>query len=193
MKRLLPILALLLVLAVPAAAQDKVLGLVFYKQGNYAAALDEFRPLAEQGDALAQHYLGVMYHNGQGVPQDYQEAVKWTKKAAEQDFAQAQAHLGSMYTSGHGVPESYVLATKWYRKAAERGYVEAQAMVGVFYLEGRGVPQNYVLAHKWLNLAAAQGDQVATKIREHVAERMTPEQIAEAQKLAREWMNERGQ
>ena len=77
-----------------------------------------FRPLAEQGDALAQFGLGLMYRDGKGVPQDTQEAVKWYRKAAEQGDAQAQFNLGLMYSNGQGVPQDFIRAHVWYSVAA---------------------------------------------------------------------------
>ena len=63
---------------------------------------EELQPLAEQGYAEAQNNLGMMYYFGDGVPQDYQEAVKWYRKAAEQELAKAQFTLGAMYGNGEG-------------------------------------------------------------------------------------------
>ncbi len=91
-----------------------------YPRGDYAMAIRELRPLAEQGVAEAQSNLGVMYERGQGVPQDYAEAVKWYRKAAEQGNASAQHNLGVMYDKGGGVPQDYVQAHKWYNLAASR-------------------------------------------------------------------------
>ena len=77
-------------------------------------------------------------------------------------------------------------AAKWYRKAAEQGNVDAQATLGFRYEHGQGVPQDYVLAHMWLSLAAAKGYPCADK-RDKLAAKMSPDRIAEAQRLAREW------
>ena len=77
-------------------------GFALYEQGDYATALREFRPLAEQGNAFAQLYLGVMYDNGYGVPQNYREAVKWWRQSAEQGVSVAEFNLGVMYETGHG-------------------------------------------------------------------------------------------
>jgi hypothetical protein len=105
------------------------------------------------------------------------------------------SHLGFLYYSGSGVPQSFVEAAKWYRLAADHGVAEAQHDLGVMYMTGQGVPQDYVLAHMWLNLAASQipaskkeDRDEAVKARDLVASKMTPEQIAEAQKRARDWM-----
>ncbi|HXS69820.1 MAG TPA: tetratricopeptide repeat protein, partial [Candidatus Polarisedimenticolia bacterium] len=74
---------------------------------------DEVRKAAEEGDAQAQCYLGVCYQNGQGVKQDYQEAVKWFKKSADQNDSVAQCYLGVCYQAGFGVPQEYGQAAKW--------------------------------------------------------------------------------
>ena len=92
-----------------------------------------------------------------------------------------------MYAKGRGVAQYYAAAMSWCRKAAEQGHDGAQSNLGAMYAQGQGVPQDYVLAHMWFNLAAAKGDADAVKNRDRVAAKMTPAQIAEAQKLAREW------
>ncbi len=118
--------------------------------------------------------------------------MKWCRKAAEQGNAIAQGNLGFVYSEGLGVTQDYAEAARWYRKAAEQGYAKAQGNLGVMYERGQGVPQDYVQAHMWFNLAASRvppGERrdTAVKNRDIVAERMTPAQISEAQKLAREW------
>ena len=142
---------------------------------------------AENGDAVAQSVLGFMYANGQGVSQDSAQAVVWLRRAAEQGFAAAQINLGTMYTEGRGVPQDNAQALIWYRRAAEQGLAAAQHNLGVMHTKGQGMPQDYTLAHMWLNLAGAGGYEDAAKIRDTVAAQMTPAQIAEAQRLAREW------
>jgi len=156
-------------------------------RGGYAKACEEFKPLEEQRLAAAQIDLGVIYNFGPGAQQDYGEAVKSRRRAAEQGDIGAQYDLGLMYAKGHGVPQDYFEAAKWYRKAAEQGRADAQRDLGVMYIDGEGVTQDYVLAHMWLNLAAAQGDHKSQQVRDKVAEKMTPSQIAEAQRLAGEW------
>ena len=90
-----------------------------------------------------------------------------------------------MYEGGHGVSQDYAAALTWYRKAANQGYAQDQNNLGRMYAYGKGVPQDYVLAHMWFNLSATQGNAGAVRRRNEVAAKMTPAQIAEAQKLAR--------
>ena len=175
------------VLVAPGVWAGFVEGLNAASKGDYATALREWRPLAEQGDADAQFNLGQMYRMGQGVAQDDAEAMKWYRKAAEQGHAKAQSNLGFMYDKGQGVAQDDAEAVKWYRKAAEQGDADAQSNLGVMYGMGQGVAQDIVLAHMWFNLAAAQGNENAVKGRDHVASKMTPDQIAEAQRLSQEW------
>ena len=113
--------------------------------------------------------------------------MSWYRKAAEQGNARAQSNLGVMYAKGRGVRQDYATAASWYRKAAEQSDATAQSNLGVIYYNGRSVPQDFVIAHMWLNLAAASGDKDAVENRRIIAAKMTPAQLAEAQKLAREW------
>jgi uncharacterized protein len=166
---------------------------VMYQNGrgvpqDYAEAARLYRLAADQGMAPAQAELGVMYFRGEGVPQNDAEAVRLYRLAAQQDYAAAEMMLGLTYRDGlAGVTQNYAEAVKWYTPAAEQGLPEAQLDLGVLYLIGEGVPQDYVRAHMWLNLSAAQGNEKAIKYRDKIVGQMTPEQIAEAQKLASEW------
>ena len=178
-----------------AAAQNG-LGLMF-AQGHgvpqdYAQAVAWYRKAAEQGNAVAQSNLGVLYAQGHGVPQDYAQAVAWLQKAADQGDAAAQNGLGVLYAQGHGVPQDYAEAVNWYRKAADQGSPKAQLGLGLMFAQGHGVPQDYAQAYQWFNLAAsrakdAETQNAATHNRDVVAKRLTSAQIAEAQKMAREW------
>ena len=120
--------------------------------------------------------------------------MTWYRKAADQGRADAQFNLALMYANGQGVPQDHAEAMTWYRKAAEQGDAAAQLNLGVMYHVGQGVPQDYVQAHKWYNLAAARfpaSDSEkranAVRNRDAVTAKMTAAQIAEAQRLAREW------
>ncbi len=184
MKRVTAFAALLVFLATPAwAGMDE--GIAAYNRFDYATALREFRPLAEQGLAEAQYNLGNMYRTGRGVPQDYAEAERWYRRAVEQGNAGAQFNLGVMYYNS--LPQDYAEAAKWSRKAANQGNADAQYHLGAIYDNGYGVPQDYVQAHMWYNLAEAQGRTAAAGNRGRVAKLMTPAQIAEAQRRVGKW------
>ena len=187
-RRLVPslVLGFALMLATPVLAGFQE-GVDAYERGDYETALKKFLPLAEQGHGGAQNYLGELYAEGKGVPQDYTEAMKWYRLAADQGDAWAQSNLGVMYHQGHGVPQDYTGAVKWYRLVAEQGDAVAQFNLGLMYAKGQGVAQNYIQAYMWETLAAAQGNENAAKGLEILGKKMSPDQIAEAQRLAREW------
>ena len=135
-------------------------GYAAYQKADYQTALRLLRPLADQGDPRAETTLGVMYDEGHGVPQDDAEALKWYRRAAERGYAQAQFNLGVMYARGE----------------ADDGH------------------EDNVSAHMWFNLAAARfpasepiARSAAIKSRDAVASKMSPEEIAHAQQLARDW------
>ena len=96
------------------------------------------RRSAEQGYTEAQYNLGRCYYNGEGVSQDYTQAVYWWRKAAEQGNAGAQFYLGNAYYFGEGVSADKVQGGYWYRKAAEQGYAAAQNSLGIYYYDGIG-------------------------------------------------------
>jgi len=118
---------------------------------------------------------------------DYAKAYKEFKPLAEQGDMFAQFNPGVMCEYGQGALQDYAEAMKWYRKAADQGYAPGQLKLGFMYYFGQALPQDYVQAHMWFNLAAAQGDSGAQKLRDLSAKKMTPAQIAEARRLAREW------
>ena len=162
-------------------------GVDAYKRKDYKEAFSLWKPLAEQGDADAQSNLGEMYAKGRGVPQDYKEALRLYRLSAEQGYADAQHNLGLMYQKGQGVPQDYKTAVKWYRLSAEKGDAKAQNNLGFMYAKGQGVPQDYVSAHMWLNLSGSNGYKNAVTNRDIIEEIMSPSQIEEAQRLARNW------
>src|SRR2546423_1013436 len=160
MKRALKTTFVVIILALSLSAQLVAAGPLedadaAIRKGDYATTLRLLRPLANQGNASAQSFLGFMYKFGIGVPRDYAEAVTW------------------------------------YRKAADQGDAAGQYSLGLSYKYGKGVPQDYVSAYMWLSLSTASQPAALTSItaehRDEVASKMTPAQIAEAQKLAREW------
>lgn len=178
--------AAMVTLAAPTRA-DFQTGVDAYQKGDYEAALDAWRPLAEAGEAEAQFYLGTLYYHGEGVPQSTADAARWYRRAADQGHAAAQHNLGVMRYAGEGMPQDQREALGWFRRAAERGHGAAQYNLGIMYAEGQGTPQDNVQAYLWFSLAAARNEGHAQEARDFVAGRMTAAQIAEAQELVRAW------
>jgi TPR repeat protein len=127
-----------------------------------------------------------MYFNGEGVPQDYKEALKWHRKAADQGNANAQYNIAVAYAKGQGVPQDHAEAVKWVRKSAEQGNAGAQHVLGQAYANGDGVRPDHSEAYVWFSLAAANGDEPASALRNTEAKRLSPQALAHAQARARE-------
>ncbi len=132
-----------------------------------------------------------MYNSGRGVPQDDAEAVRWYRLAAEQGYANAQYNIAHMYRNGRAVPQAAAETVRWFRLAAEQGVAAAQLALGVSYATGQGVAQDYVQAHMWANLGASRSTgedrEAAVSLRDLITDALTPDDLSEAQRLAREW------
>jgi len=115
-----------------------------------------------------------------------EQRERW-RALAEQGDAQSQRQLGMMYYLGQGIETDYAVAYEWFVKAANQGDDIAQMTLGVMNREGQGVPKDYVRAHMWFSISAQQGNRNAGIHLEGLAPLMTPEQIAEAERLAEEW------
>jgi hypothetical protein len=115
-------------------------GMAAYQAHDYPVALADFRLAAKQGDAKAEFGLGLMYYNGEGVPQDSVKAARWYRLAARQGYAEAEFYLGLLYVRGEGVPYNNVMAVKWYTLAARQGDTAAQNNLVFMYRTGHGVP-----------------------------------------------------
>jgi TPR repeat protein len=160
MKEFISAVAVVLALSSTAHAQDFDKGVAAFGTGDYATALQELRPFAEQENPFA-----------------------------EQKNAAAQGLLGVMYRIGLGVPQDYTEAVSWFRKAAEQGDADAQNSLGVVYDNGHGVPQDNILAHMWFNISSANGNEKGSENRDIIAEEMTPQAIEQAQAMARDCMS----
>lgn len=148
------------------AVADLQQGLTAFEKKDYAAAEREIKPLAKQGDPIAQYHLARTYDHawmhsayadGLDVTDTAQAAIKWYTLAAEQGYAPAQSALGDEYAEGFFVPNDIEIALNWHNLAAEQGYAPAQFELGRAYERGQGVPQNYETAMKWYALAANGG------------------------------------
>lgn len=175
--------------------------------GNDAEAAIWFRKASDQGHSKAQLYLGLAYAKGRGIEQDDVEAARWYGKAADQGNAVAQYNLGGMYSIGKGVEQDYVKAVKWFRKAVDQGDTDAQYNLGIAYANGTGVEQDDAEAVKWYHKAAEDGAErdyieaymwalIVSRYRgkpnlqDVIKEELTAAQIAEATRLAKEFVGE---
>ena len=117
-----------------------------------------------------------------------QKPIEEVKAKAETGDAKSQVELGRRYDKGAGVAKDHAEAAKWYRKAAEQNYVDAQFNLGMCYEEADAGTEDWAEVYKWLSLAARQGHEGAKKFMTVLESKlMTPEQIAQGQKRAREF------
>jgi len=143
--------------------------------------------------AIEQTLLGTKYLNGEEVPQDFEEALKWFRKAADQGEVFAQNQLGLMYLRGDGVDRNFEEGARWLQLSADQRLDDSQYRLGVLYSTGTGVSQDNVLAYMWLNLAASNSgndswvSQEAQSLRENLKKKMSLEEVRKAQALSREW------
>ncbi|GAB3537659.1 hypothetical protein GCM10027343_01390 [Noviherbaspirillum agri] len=134
-------------------------GMTAYRNGDYAAAVKELKPLAEDGNPQAQFQLARMHAEGQGLPHDDMQMAKWMRKSAEQGYVEAQYHLAELYARGFGVRENPAQALQWFIKAADQGHARAQFNAGEMYASGGpGVKKDVVAAYALYSLSAKGGD-----------------------------------
>lgn len=186
-----PVAALLL--ASFAIQADFQAGLVAIAQHDFPAALQAFKPLAEQGNAAAQVNLGNLYMKGLGVTQSYPMARRWYRSAADQGERIAQSKLGILFYHGLGVEKDPAEAARWFQKAADQGVASAQSILGTLYAEGDGVPKDPARAYYWYTLAEEQGDAEAARGRKSLEEELTPGQRDEALRLMAETKKRKGE
>ncbi len=176
----------IIALAAPApnAHADFAAGVEAFQDADYKAAYREWRPLAEKGNAAAQHNLGILYNDGLGLEADLVEAAKWYRRAAQGGNANAQTKMGVFLARGLGLAQDYDEAVSWFREAAEQHHAQAQFNLGILYATGSGVDEDRVQALMWLNLAHEAGVEQAAQPREMLIREMTPEDVEEAALLA---------
>jgi hypothetical protein len=163
-----------------------------WKRGDFKEAMKLLTRPAESGNPIAQHRLGVMYVLGQGVPKDPAEAIKWFTKSAEQGQGESQHSLGLRYLWGDGVDKNPEAAAAWFQAAANQGIPDSATWLGDIYWNGNGVKQDVVEGYKWLLLA---GDKFninhCNTTLEQFAAQLTPQQKAEAEQRARDFVPHR--
>lgn len=171
-------------IAQPAAPQSATLPANAEKAAEPAAA----QALIEGGDANSQYEQGMRYFSGEGVAaKNPAEALKWLELAANQGHADACYKLGILYRTGLGVLQNFETAFQWFELAAKQNHADAQYDIGLMHKNGLSVPVDFVKAYVWLNLAAAQGHVGARSARDGVLQVMTAQQVAEGQRVSRDW------
>jgi len=155
--RLRALLALSVLLCSTAAVAGLKEGYDALSKKDYVTAANEYRPLAERGDAEAQYRIGRMYEFGNGYPQDKAQGIAWIRKAAAQGHVDAEQELGVVYATGDGAKQDNAQAVAWFRKAAEHGDAMAQYNLGLLYARGQGVATDYAQSFDWWRKSAAQG------------------------------------
>jgi TPR repeat protein len=144
--------------AVAAQAGPYEIGKAADTAGDYAVALEYWKPAAEQGDAAAQNGLAALYFFGHGVPEDRAESMKWLRRSADQGFTKAQGNLALFLLDGRAGKQDDAEALHYAGPAAERGNVYGQYVLGYLYYRGKGgVAVDYAKSFEALSNAAAQG------------------------------------
>jgi len=159
---------------------------------NPSEAMKLYKKAAAEGNAEAGYRIGVLYETGKGVSKNYGKAAEWYSSSAEMFNSTAMYRMGFLHEKGMGVPKSMQEAEKWYRRAADAGNSWSQFYFGEKCEHGKGVKKDLVFAHAWYNLASrGMGDKglwkKAKSARDRVALKLTPEELARAEKIVRDW------
>ena len=187
MFRLLSLIFLILFLNVNIIfSADLYKGFEAFKNKDYLSSFNEFLPLAEEGDHLAQFFLGYFYKNGLSVEKNLDQAIKWYELSAKKGNPYAQNNLALMYEKGIGFSINQEKALQLYKLSAEQGYSLAQYNLGVMYLNGKGVDKDLINGYMWFSLSSLNGDNDGEKWKKFVENEMTENQIDIAQKKLKE-------
>lgn len=165
--RLLSVVLVMCAFTAPAQADSLADALHTLEAGRHTQGFQMLIPLANSGNVLAQHRLGMLYYHGQGVSEDENLAIYWWKKAAAQGNVESMFQLGSAYLFGSQTAKMVAdpdrEAATWYFQAASAGHAEAQYHLGLLFLAGKGVVESRQEAARWFQKAAVQGHAEAKK------------------------------
>ena len=182
---IIPVLLFSLLLGAPSYSSDFYKGISAYNNGDFITALKEFNHLAEEGHALSQYYLGRIYFNGEGVPKDTLEGIKWYKLSAEKTGNSILEYtLGEIYHLGIGVLYDDKEAVQWYKLSAEKGYHLAQFKLSTMFFSGSGVTKDLVSAHMWANIATLNNNENSRSFMKMLSDKMSVTQLEKAEELA---------
>jgi TPR repeat protein len=151
---------------------------------NLDTAINWHALSASKGKIDATYRLGKIYQHES--KQKFEESIQWFKVASEKGHAEASYELGYMHYDGIGLKQNYKKAFEWYSLASEQGSQDARYNLAIMYYQGEGVVKNIIYAHMWFDILSQSEDKDASDRKDFVAGQMTKEQIAEAQRLARE-------
>jgi TPR repeat protein len=180
------VLAAALVGFAPIAPAELKDGALAYSRGDFAAAVRELRPLADQGNAMAQYLLGAALLNARPPIYDLLGAESWLKKSAEQGNLAAMRDLGKLNWFAKS-PSDAAQAVEWLVRGADRGDSESQHLLGLLYLDGKAVERRPAEAYKWLLLAAERGHVLSAVILRESRDKFSDQDRAEGQTLATAW------
>ena len=184
-KSLILALAAVALAAAPAMADSLQDGARYFQHADYNRALASWRPLAVQGNPVAQNNLGIMYLDGKGVARNNTEALRWIARSASNGSSSGQNNLGGLYRDGKGVPRDYGKAAQWFSASASQGNSAGMYNLGLMYEMGQGMKTEPFHAYMWYALAADQGNMPnAAAHRDALWRRMTPAAQQEARRLA---------
>jgi TPR repeat protein len=161
-----------------------------YEKRDYQTAIRTLLPFAQDGDATAQYYVGLMYLKGQGVPKDDASAVEWLRKSADAGNAYARTYMGAINRRGEIVPRNYQEAMRWYLLAAKQNFKNAQYSIALMYYQGWGVNKDVKQAHVWAVIASSEGEPTFTRFRVQLERQLSDSEIAEGRKKAALWQSQ---
>jgi TPR repeat protein len=180
---------MLAVLATPTASRaDFEAGRAAYKAGDFQAAMKEWLPLAEAGDAEAQFRIGVLYDAGEGMPVDGELARRWYEKAEKQNHLSARFNLALLYDLGEKVVRDYAAAFRLYEINAMAMHKKSQVNLGLMYVGGHGVNRDYVKAYQWFFIVGKMGEEAVEYFRQIAPEK----DIEEGRRAAVAWLERHG-
>ena len=188
--RIVLVAAFIFLLSVPCIAGNIEDAQKALSENDGETALSILLPLAENGDGDAQMTLGAMYEIGRFLPKDHNLSLQWYLRAAEQGKPEAQHLVCLKYYFGEHIIQDHSAALQWCLLAAEQGHLSSQMQLAVMFSKGVAIRRDIVKAHMWSNIASALGFGAAGSYRDLLADRMSPEQVADAQVMAKQWMDE---
>ncbi len=187
MKCRLAVAMLALACAATPVRADFRAGWTAYEAGEYEKAALTWLPLAEWGDAQAQHALAILLLYGRGLAADSGAAAALLSPAAASGHAEAAYALATLYQDGDGVERDLVEAARLYTIAAMTGHAPAMINLGVMLVLGQGTTPDAPSAHTWFGIAARLGDAAAARNRDRTAAQLTPAELAASERAIAAW------